>query len=794
MTKFLAILKKELKHHIYSPSFYIFVVSFLVLAFFLFFRSFYLVNQVTLRGFFDFLPWILLFFLPAISMRIWSEEYKQGTIENLLTSSVSLFSLVISKYFSLLIFLLLVMISTLVLPISVSFLGDLDWGVVFSSYIAMFFLGAVFLAVGQTISALTNNQIIAFIITLLICFFWYMLGTPLVIYSLPNSLANIFSFLGLGSYYSNITRGVLLLSDIVFFLSVITIFIYFNVQILKKQQGVFFRSLKNLSLVLVFIFVNILTSSFYLPIDFTANKFYTLTETTKDTISNLNQELEVKVFVSEEVPPLVLSKKQQFLDVLTPYQKIAGSKLKFDFIDPKKSPKDKPLAQFLGIREIPVEIRNKDKVEVSNVYLGLAILDPKEEKNPNQKGGPLDDYLHYEAIPFVQDISNFEYEFVSYLKKINQENKTKIGFLTGHKEDTFRAKQINPFFQAQPKENEVLSFKEDLEKLYQVEDIDLKISEKENKDVLEKLKEKLNDIKTLVLTNPKEKFNEKEISLLHNYVKAGGNLVMLLDTVKLTDQMSLKRYDFSFDELLKPWGIKLKSVILKDDLNEQVAFNQGFMQFYKNYPFFVKVMNFADSLLLNGIKQIVLPWVSSLEIEKKEKIDYQEILFSSNTYQEEALQELREVPVEKNEDKNKETDKKEEEVETVKQLVDKNIDLSPTQNFNFKKQDKKAVLGVFAQKENEGKVLVVSDSDFIKHDITTENRQNLLFFFNVIDYFSGNQKMISLRNKEIMDYPISQDINDTTKDLIKWLNIILMPSLVVLCGVILRLSRNAKKK
>ena len=234
--KFLALIKKELRIYFNSPIAYIFLVVFLSFSSWLFFRSFFIVGQVEMRGFFGILPWIFLFLIPAFTMRLWSEEYRQGTIETLLTSSVSIVEAVMAKALGSLVFLAIALAITFPLTFSLSLLGNLDWGVVMTGYLGALFLGMSYISLGLFISSLTNNQIVAFIISLILCFAFFIIGESIVTFTLPKFLGIICQFLGLGAHYDSIMRGVVDTRDIIYYATFIFLFLFLNVQVLKKNK------------------------------------------------------------------------------------------------------------------------------------------------------------------------------------------------------------------------------------------------------------------------------------------------------------------------------------------------------------------------------------------------------------------------------------------------------------------------------------------------------------------------------------------------------------------------------
>jgi ABC-2 type transport system permease protein len=219
---------KEFKAYFSSPVAYIFIISFLVVTNWLFFRTFFLTNQASLRAYFSFLPWVFLFLAPAITMRSWAEEKKLGTAEILMTLPIKDYEIVLGKFFSSFVFLVLTLCLTFPLPITVMMLGSPDPGPLWGGYVGAFLLGGAYLAIGLFASSLTENQIIAFIISIMICFVLLIVGEDFVILSMPSQLVPILSYLGLGTHFQSIGRGVIDSRDIIYYLSVIGFFLFLN--------------------------------------------------------------------------------------------------------------------------------------------------------------------------------------------------------------------------------------------------------------------------------------------------------------------------------------------------------------------------------------------------------------------------------------------------------------------------------------------------------------------------------------------------------------------------------------
>jgi len=223
MSPILAIARRELASYFATPVAYVFIVIFLALAAALTFYlgGLYERGQADLQPFFAFHPWLYLFLVPAVSMRLWSEERKSGTIELLLTLPVTMWQAVLGKFLAAWIFVGIALALTFPIWLSVNYLGDPDNGVIFASYVGSLLMAGGFLAVGAGLSAATRNQVIAFILTVVVCFLLLLAGFPLVLdfirAVLPAVLADAVADLSFLTHFNAISRGVIDLRDLLFF-------------------------------------------------------------------------------------------------------------------------------------------------------------------------------------------------------------------------------------------------------------------------------------------------------------------------------------------------------------------------------------------------------------------------------------------------------------------------------------------------------------------------------------------------------------------------------------------------
>ncbi|MGA2506791.1 MAG: ABC transporter permease [Chitinispirillaceae bacterium] len=236
MGKIFAIFKKEFKSYFVSPIAYVFITVFLVISSFLFFQTFFLNNQAEMRGYFEFLPWIFLFFVPAITMRSWAEERKVKTLELLLTWPVSDFEVVTGKFLAALGFLAVTILLSITIPITIMIIGKPDMGPIIGGYIGVLFMGAAYLAIGMWISSYTENQIIAFILGVVATFVFYIVGSPFIVIFAPNALAPLLTYVGLGTHFESIERGVIDSRDIIYYCSIVGFFLFLNIQSLASRK------------------------------------------------------------------------------------------------------------------------------------------------------------------------------------------------------------------------------------------------------------------------------------------------------------------------------------------------------------------------------------------------------------------------------------------------------------------------------------------------------------------------------------------------------------------------------
>jgi ABC-2 type transport system permease protein len=233
----LPIFKREFRSYFRSPIAYIFIGVFLMVSGWFFYQTFFVLDYASMRNYFDILPWLFLIFVPMVTMRLWAEERKVGTMEVLMTLPIRDHEAVLGKYLASLAFLAIALILTIPIPITTLALGDPDIGVIAAGYIGGLFMGAAYLAMGIFVSSLTQNQIVAVIIGWVLCFILFFIGNDLVLFAAPKSWVPVLEYMGLGNHFESIGRGVLDSRDVVYYLSVIAFFLFLNVRVIEARKG-----------------------------------------------------------------------------------------------------------------------------------------------------------------------------------------------------------------------------------------------------------------------------------------------------------------------------------------------------------------------------------------------------------------------------------------------------------------------------------------------------------------------------------------------------------------------------
>lgn len=379
------VFKKEFNSFFASPAAWLFMGAFLLVTLFIFFwaEAFFARNIADLKPLFRWMPILLIFLVAALTMRSWSEERRSGTLESLLTSPVSPTRLVFGKFFASLALVALALVLTLPLPVTVSMMGPLDWGPVIGGYLASLFLAAAYIAIGLYMSARTDNPVVALILTTAVAGFFYLLGSNTLTGLVGHEVAGFMSLLGTGSRFDSITRGVLDVRDLYYYLSIVGIFLTLNIFSLErfrwagnpvssrhKQWGM----IVGLA-ILNFILMNVWLSPIgKARVDLTEGKIYSLSESTRGYLQQLQEPLLIRGYFSSKSHPLLEPLTPQIKDLLEEYQVVGGERVRVEFVDPHTDQSlEEEAADKYGIRPVPFRMASRYEAGVVNSYFDLVV-------------------------------------------------------------------------------------------------------------------------------------------------------------------------------------------------------------------------------------------------------------------------------------------------------------------------------------------------------------------------------------------------------------------------------------
>jgi ABC-2 type transport system permease protein len=428
MKQLLAITQKELKGYFGSPMALIFIGTFLAVTLFAFFwvDTFFARGIADIRPLFRSMPLLMIFLVAVLTMRQWSEEERSGTLEILLTLPVSHFQLVMGKFLAVLTLIAISLALTLFLPITVSLLGNLDWGPVIGGYIAAIMLAAAYTAIGLFVSSRTDNQIVSMNSTLVLGGLFYLVGSAEVTDFAGNVLGEVLRAMGAGSRFESIQRGVIDLRDLIYYVSLSGVFLILNVVSLIGKRWSQSREtrpqrravvLTSALLVLNLVQANVWTYSLLgLRIDLTKEHEYTLSQTTKDMLIGLQEPLLLRGYFSEKTHPQLATLVPAVRDMMREYEIASRGKVQLEFVDPATDPeKEAEANQVYGIRSVPFRVVDRYESSVINSYFDILVRYGNQSKVL-----AFSDLIEIEPRREGIDVRlrNLEYDLTSSIKKV----------------------------------------------------------------------------------------------------------------------------------------------------------------------------------------------------------------------------------------------------------------------------------------------------------------------------------------------------------------------------------------
>ena len=383
-----AIVRKELALFFGSPIGYLFLLAYLGATLFVFFwgEAFFARNIADVRPMFEWLPILLVFLAAALTMRMWSDERRSGTLEFVATVPASAWQFAAGKFLACWALLAVALALTLPLAITVALIGNLDWGPVFAGYIAALLLGAAYLSIGLYVSAKTDNQIVALILATFSCGAFYLIGSPFIAELFDNEAGDVLRALGAGSHFESITRGVLDLRDLYYYVSIVGVFLALNVYAIESygwaDDGAEGRH-RNVQRVTALIALNFIVANFWLAglsgnvalrWDVTEGRQFSISEATRSYLSQLREPLLVRGYFSAKTHPLLAPLVPEMRDLLTEYEVAADGRLRFELVDPAAAPEleDEANTKY-GIRPVPFQVADRYQSSLVSSYFDVLV-------------------------------------------------------------------------------------------------------------------------------------------------------------------------------------------------------------------------------------------------------------------------------------------------------------------------------------------------------------------------------------------------------------------------------------
>ena len=712
--------KNELIRYFISPLAYVYLIAFLLLnsSFAIYFGNFFIRGEADLRSMFNFQPWLYLLFIPGISMRLWAEEFRNKTIVQIMTMPVSTAELVSGKFFASWIFCGLGLILTFPFWITVNILGNPDNGVIFLSYIGSFLIAGAMLSISQTMSALTKNQVIALVLAVIANLFFMLSGLEYVLSFVrlfaPLSIVDLVASFSFDTHFFTITQGVIELRDIIFFISVI---ILFNLTTLitvdfrtAGSAGWFKSTNKNyyvicfICMLLSFIGINLLANSLTrtFSLDVTEEKIFTLSDSTKNILKNLPEEITIKVYYSPELSKLNSEYRLMFDKLhllLKQYSTLSNGKLKYAIYNPENFSSVEDYAINKGLKSLPLIGSNQ------SVYFGLTVSNSLDENT---------------SIPFL----------ALERSRFLEQDLTEAIYLLNHKKKTIGILTTLPVFDTE--RNQVVmqrwEMANQIEKFYNIKSIS-------------KPEDINQDLSALMIIHPRDLSSEM-ISKIREYTNKGGKILTFLDvaadSVRIYAPVNEQFSSSDLSGLDKSWGFEFFPNIAVADLGNSLTIN---VSNDPKFPTFTQdVMQFYipenginhQSPITQNLKKLLVSSTSFVNPIKKKNVTFTPLLFAG--------------------------------VDSALVEADwaQNTYNPITLLKNFKKDDFAKVIAAHIKsnsKEHPYEVIVVTDTDLLYDTFwaTTINTNdgniiipifdNINFLLNALDTLTGDDTLISLRGK-----------------------------------------------
>lgn len=593
------IIIKELKSYFDHVGGYALLAIFLGILYFLFLRTFFLVQSASLRGLFELFPWLFALLVSAVTMGTFAQERDKQTLEYLFTKPISTMELLIGKILGSAFISFIAVLLTLPLLFFIRQLGAVDLGEAFAGYLGSFFLILSLTSLGVMVSSFFKNQITAFIATAVTIALLNIISTQFTAINLPQTIALFLSQLSVADHFTSVTRGVLLVTDVVYFavfLLVTGSIAYLNLmrERITNIKEVTRKALYAIGITLI-VASGIIYSTKYVSgrVDLTSSRKYTLSPATTAILREPGK-VSITVYATDGMPQQFQVLLTELRNTLSDYARVGGGSVSVTYANPEDN-KGELVAQ--NINPVQFNIVEKDAYQVKQGYLAVVIANEAGDKK--------------EAIPFVQDINNLEYDLTSKINTVKSTTKPVIGFAQNSGEYALFT--------------DLTTLQKLLSDQYDIEPVTLGTAPTDPtvKDAPKPAEPTydLTKYALVVLANPTTPYSDKVKKDLNAYLDNGGHIFYLADPIGDIDTQSLtaKKAEPTLGDLFKDRGAVVNADLVYDlQSNVPVSIQQpGFpfpLQFA--YPLFARAIKSTENSVSVSPQAIVMPWTSSVTLSK----------------------------------------------------------------------------------------------------------------------------------------------------------------------------------
>lgn len=820
---FAALYKKELAGFFSSLTGYLTIVVFLVLtglSLWVLKSDFNILDYgfAGMEGLFLIGPFLYLFLIPAITMRMFAEEKKNGTMELLLTKPLSETTLIWAKLLAGITLVFISLLPTLVCYFSVVALGDpvgnIDTGSVVGSYIGLLLLGAAFVAIGLFASALTNNQIVAFILAALMCAVMHLGFDAVYHMGFLGKADLLVRSLGMAYHYDSISRGVIDSRDVLYFLSVIVLFVMGTRIVLQSRLWHGWRSRRNMrrshwiefgATVLIVVFVNVIGYYLFGRLDLTAEKRYTLSKPTKALLKQVDEPLLYRVYLEGEFPADFKRLQNETKEMLNQFRAY-NKNIEYEFVNPNSfdDPQERQvfyqkLAQK-GIQPTQIQVSTGNGVTTQVLVPAADVIYKGSEISvqllQNQK------YVD-EAQLLNNSIQNLEYALSTPIRALARGQKPIVGFMRGHGE--LELGNLSDFIGA-------------LHQYYSLDTV--RMNENINSLTMRVMGADstylfTNKYDLIVIAKPTRLFSERDLYILDQYVMYGGKLLWLvdaldadLDSLQHASQAVATRLPLNLDEMLFTYGVRINPDLVMDIRCRPIPMAVGMvgdkpqLQFQPWY-YFPEIVPRSPHPIVRNLDLIKTDFPSSMNVIDN-GID-KTILLASSDYSRvknaPAIYDLNEAKVEPD-----------------RRLFNReSLPVAVLLEGPFKSAFRNRLTPEFMEmpamgfrgESDPNKMIVISDGDMVKNrfnyndgtgypmgydNYTQTFYANKEFLLNCVDYLVGEKGFIASRSRDVKLRKLDVMKVKEQRTLYQLVNMLVPSGIILLAGAVIIIIRRKKYK